>query len=111
MKKNDTNPVHIITLSRGLETKVSYLDRDLTEVKKYKYSAVSNGYKIYAVRSEAGNNKKKIYLAREIMQRILGDDFPLIKGDIVIHLDGDPLNNTRANLDCPKANNRKTIEQ
>lgn len=94
MSINDNESFLILKLSRGLVARVSSEDVEFT---KYKYSVVSNGHKDYAVRSEPGNNNKKIYLAREIMQRILGDT-PLLKGDIVRHRDNNPLNNKRSNL-------------
>lgn len=107
MIDNDIEDVLILPLSRGKVARISSKDAELAQ---FKYSCVGDGSRIYAVRSEKGDNKKKIYLAPEIMQRILGD-FPMIKGDIVIHIDGNRLNNTRANLDCPKAYKRKALEQ
>jgi hypothetical protein len=63
-------------------------DEDCERVSQYKWSFDNNGY---AVRKAGGRkNPKKIMLHRFIMDAPAGFD--------VDHIDGDPLNNTRANL-------------
>lgn len=75
-----------ITLTRG---HVCFVDADVFEtIGHLKWSAVTpNKNLIYAVRYDAG---KFVYLHRLIMDAQ--------KGDIVDHIDGDTLNNTRSNL-------------
>lgn len=69
---------------------------DAEYVQQFKWSAVRNGPRIYAVRSEKGNNKKKIQLSRDIMKRMIGRD--LSKDETVRHKNKNSLDNTRDNL-------------
>lgn len=69
---------------------------DAAYVQQFKWSAVRTKYRTYAIRSEKGNNKKKIHLAREIMARIIGRD--LAKGETVRHKNKNSLDCTRDNL-------------
>ena len=75
-----------ITLTRG---HVCFVDADIFEtVGHLKWSAVTPSNKlVYAVRYDAG---RFVYLHRLIMDAQ--------KGDIVDHIDGNTLNNTRSNL-------------
>lgn len=102
MTTDNNEDVFIIQLSRGLTTKVSSEDADLAQ---FKFSAVNNGHKVYAVRSEPGNNTHKLYLGREIAARILGRE--LVKGEIVKYVDKNPLNNRRTNIIIKTTNNPK----
>lgn len=119
MKKNDTKATFTIQLSKGYVARLSEIDRDLTEridpadatrVKKIKYSAVSNGYSVYAVCSQPGNNKTKEYLARRIKEKELGRS--LVKGEIVIFVDNRIIDNvldyTRDNLQIRNTNNSRS---
>lgn len=120
MTRDHTQDFLTIPLSKGCFAKLSREDKDLTEkldpknpmrMKPVKYSAVSNGKKDFAVRSEPGNNKKKVYLAREIMERIL--ERPLIPGEIVSLIDHSAphgvLDYTRANLKLKITNTHKKL--
>lgn len=99
---NNNEDLFIIQLSRGLATEVSSDDADLA---RFKFSAVNNGHKFYAVCSEPGNNTHKIYLGRWIAARILGRE--LLKGEIVKYIDKNPLNNKRTNIIIKTTNNPK----
>jgi hypothetical protein len=68
-------------------------------VKQFTWSAVANkdGTRVYALRSEPGNNKKKIQLSHEIMALIEGR--PLLPGESVRHRRrGSSLDYTKDNL-------------
>jgi hypothetical protein len=69
---------------------------DAEYVSRFVWSAVTTKYQTYGVRSEKGNNKKKIQLSREIMERMIGR--ALVKGETVRHKNRDSLDNTRDNL-------------
>lgn len=106
MPADNNEDVLTIPLKGELLAKISPEDAILTG---FKYSPVNNGYRTYVVRSEKGNNRVKHYLSRDVMEAKLGR--PLIKGEIVIFLDHDTMNYTRANLELKTPNNRKTEKQ
>lgn len=69
---------------------------DAEYVQQFKWSAIKTQYRTYAIRSTPGNNKKKIYLARDIMSRMIGRD--LLRGETVRHKNDNSLDCTRDNL-------------
>lgn len=89
-----------IELSKGRFQACVSLE-DAPYVQQYTWSAVKTKYRTYAVRSEKGNNKKKLHLAREIMVQILGRD--LLAGESVRHKNKDSLDNTRENLELKRS--------
>lgn len=104
----DCVPVKYLELSKGFVAKVDASDFDVWSAKKW--TAVVTGQKIkrvYAYRRQMIEGKNAvIYLHREIMQAPVGMD--------VDHINGDTLDNTRANLRLATrsqnlANNRRAI--
>jgi len=83
-----------INLSKGAVAIVSSEDWDF--VAQYKWSAVGTK-NVYAVRSEPGNNRVKVYLAREILARKLGRD--LRPGEVVCWHSPNTLDCRRENLE------------
>jgi len=83
-----------IPLTRGYITTVSNCDSDLIEFKWYviiKRGRFSGVYRqIYSPKIST------VYIHRVIMERILNR--PLSKGEVVDHVNGDVLDNTRINL-------------
>lgn len=82
-----------IPLTKGYETSISTQDFKFAESK---WCACVGRKRVYAYRAEKGNNKKKIYLGRAILEEMLGR--PLMKGESCLYLDGNSLNNARENL-------------
>jgi hypothetical protein len=81
-----------IKLTQGQVTVIDDIDTDLAE---FKWTAAAQpGFR--AVRMSAGPNRTMVYLHRVILSRMIGR--PLSKTEITDHIDGNPLNNRRANL-------------
>jgi 5-methylcytosine-specific restriction endonuclease McrBC regulatory subunit McrC len=79
----------IIYLTNGGEVKVD--DADFAWLNKYKWYAKSSAYNVYACRNHYDHGQKgTIRMHREITQ--CPDNME------IDHVDGDPLNNQRANL-------------
>jgi hypothetical protein len=89
-----------LPLTRGLFAQVD--DEDFSKVSRHKYRAVWNGSQWYAMRNSSRTlgPRRGIYLSREILDA--PDHLE------VHHIDGDPLNNRRKNLELrtPKQNRR-----
>lgn len=96
MATPDSTPETVtIPLTKGHVTIVDMADADLSQ---YKWRAVETSHP-YAMRQwRNGPNQRQSYeyLHRVIMSRILGRS--LVKGEDVDHIDGNSLNNRRANL-------------
>jgi hypothetical protein len=91
-RNNDSHPTIEIPLSMG---KVALIDAsDFDRVSRHKWCVIRlDGRarpRYYAITSEPGNNKHKIYLHRFLM------DAP--SGMVVDHANGDTLDNRRSNL-------------
>jgi len=85
----------IIKLTKSKEALVS--DEDFDFLSQWKWSALETRGTYYAVR---GGVKGYFYMHREIAKRTA------LEGDMVDHIDGDRLNNTRSNLrGCTNAEN------
>lgn len=82
-----------IPLTKGYSTIVSWEDRDLFDIK---WCVMTPRNIQYAMTSVLGNNKKKLYLHRVILERIIGRK--LVRSEQVDHIDGNGLNNRRDNL-------------
>lgn len=80
-----------LPLSRGLVTTVSPEDADLGNLKWYASSS-KNGF--YAIRKPW--HQPTTYLHRVIVERVI--DRSLLPDEVVDHINGDPLMNTRSNL-------------
>jgi hypothetical protein len=89
----------VIPLTKGYETSISAQDFKFAE---QKWCACVGRKRVYAYRAERGNNKKKIYLGRAILEVMLGR--PLIKGESCHYIDNNPLNNVRSNLQLKSSN-------
>lgn len=87
----DTNK---ISLSKGYVALVSPEDWDFVLGHKWSAVGVKN---VYAVRSKPGDNRVKIYLAREILARKLG--LGLRPGETVCFVNGNSLDCRRENLE------------
>lgn len=74
-------------------TIVDAIDADLAE---FSWVVRSSGKNKYVQRMTTGTNRKTIQIHRIIMERILKR--PLVKGELVDHIDQNALNNLRANL-------------
>lgn len=87
-----------IELSRGLTCIVSDIDADLDKFAWCAGNLNSNKPDVfYAMRTiYLHPGRKSIYMARQILERIL--DRPLIKNEICDHINGDTLDNRRTNL-------------
>lgn len=98
-----------ITLTKGFETVVSDKDSDLAAM-KWCVSTSSNRKTVYAYRAVTGDNRKKEYLGRVILARmlrdegVLGQDEELPEGMTCSYRDKNPMNNKRENLQ-PKIKN------
>lgn len=79
-----------IPLTRGYETTVDAVDADLAEVKWF---ATAYGY---AARNKPRPQKGVVWIHRIILSRIIGRE--LRSDEYADHINGDKLNNTRANL-------------
>lgn len=82
-----------IALTKGLVAIVD--DRDYETVSRFKWSAQVEKHGVYAYRREGWDKatrrwKKKIFLHRFIISAVAGD--------VVDHVDRNPLNNTRSNI-------------
>jgi hypothetical protein len=97
--KFDTVMFHVRSRTKGYDMKPIQLpygkiamvsDCDLQLVQRLNWSDRGNGYVRARFRRDAGGNGKFVYLHRFIM----GSP----SGYVVDHLDGNPLNNTRENL-------------
>lgn len=90
----------IVRKRDNLKTIISNVDDDI--FKKISRIGVSNaksssGKKYnYVICFEYGRNGRQFLLHREVAQRMIGRD--LCRSDIVDHIDGNPLNNTRTNI-------------
>lgn len=80
-----------VALQTGQTATIDDTDKDLLQYKWY-----IGGTKRYAQRIILKPKRTSRSMHREIMGRIL--DRPLTKADEVDHIDGNPLNNCRANL-------------
>lgn len=85
----------IIPLTKGCVAVVDDMDSDLA---KFKWTAAIGKHKHYAQRSGTRINGKRptIKMHRLIMERMLGR--PLLKTELVDHVDNDGFNNRRENL-------------
>jgi hypothetical protein len=76
---------------KGLVAIVDEADRDLAELSWYPNPSG------YAIRNDGiGKQRHGVFMHRIILERVL--DRPLTHTELVDHIDGDPRNNTRANL-------------
>jgi hypothetical protein len=83
-----------IPLSQGKQTIISKEDADLSEIK---WCADNRHGHYRALRTVTILRvKRAVYLHRVILERVLGRS--LDTGELVDHIDGDPLNNCRSNL-------------
>lgn len=80
-----------IPLTRGQVAIIDPIDADLGSIPWFARPGKRGAF--YAARRE---NYKNVHLHRVIMERMLGR--PLSSSELVDHADGNPLNNTRANL-------------
>lgn len=84
----------IIALRNGGESVVDVIDAELGSLKWYR---LPHGYATGSLsRRHPTHPNKKIYLHRVVMARSIGRE--LKRGENVDHIDGDRLNNIRANL-------------
>lgn len=84
-----------ISLLRGEITIVDPDDYELLSSYRWVLHRRPDGY-VRVIRHEYGRTGQTIYMAREIMQHHLGR--PLGKGEFVDHINGDTLDNRKANL-------------
>jgi hypothetical protein len=92
---SDDSPVVQIPLSKGYTTTIDECDSDLSAI-NWAVRICRSGLK-HAFRHRRQQGKRlTVYLHRVIMGRVLGRD--LDSSEIVDHVDGNGLNNTRANL-------------
>ncbi len=84
-KESDDDAIRFIPLTRGLYATVDKADYE--RVNKYKWCVSSHGNKIYAVRNV---KHRTVFMHRFIMKPR--------RGKFVDHIDGNGLNNRRANL-------------
>lgn len=82
-----------IELTQGYTATIDAIDGDLAV---FNWCTIQPRYTPYAIRAVIGDNKKKIYMHREVLSRMVGR--PLKRGELTDHIDGDGLNNTRNNL-------------
>lgn len=78
-----------IPLTRGLRAIVD--DEDFEFLSQFKWSASKSDVRFYAMRAEGPRRSQRFFY----MHRVVAG---AARGQIVDHIDGDPLNNTRANL-------------
>lgn len=78
-----------LQLSKGLVAIVD--DADFVELSKFKWSASKSDQRFYAMRAEGPKASQRFYYLHRV---IIGDQ----KGQIVDHIDGNSLNNSRSNL-------------
>lgn len=88
-----------MNLSKSFQAVISPEDAALADCK---WCACVGRKRVYAYRAERGNNKKKLYLGRVILEAMLGR--PLTKGESCLYVDGNPLNNLRENLSLKSSN-------
>ncbi len=88
----ETQPV--ITLTQGQFALIDTEDSDLGF--KYRYHAVLKQSGFYAARNSTKGNRRTIYLHSEILERMI--ERPLLKGELCDHINGNTLDNRRANL-------------
>ena len=95
MNDDTSNPSVIqISLTRGFIATVSPIDADLLE---FKWLSTSDKYAMRFVRTRPNQTKQKhIIMHRVILERMMGRT--LSKDEIVDHINGDKLDNTRENL-------------
>ena len=84
-----------IQISKGYAATVDDIDGDLAATK---WSAIERTHTTYARRYSKGGRleRRTVSMHRVILQRTLGRE--LLPSEDVDHIDGDGLNNTRANL-------------
>jgi hypothetical protein len=82
-----------IELTQGRFTQIDDIDADLAKLKWY---AVTVHGSFYAVRHSARPNRAMVYLHRIILERMIGRS--LTKTEFTDHINGNPLDNRRANL-------------
>jgi hypothetical protein len=108
---NADNATITIKLSRGFTAVISAIDKDLAydaaQNKDVKWSACVGRKRIYAYRSQPGNNKVKLYLGREVLRRVLGRD--LEPGESCHFKNDNPLDCTRDNVELLKRNTRSKV--
>lgn len=83
-----------IQLTKGQQTVISAIDADLADFKWTTLSARDGVY--YAYRMSAMPNRTAVLLHRVILERVTGR--PLARTEFVDHIDGNRLDNRRANL-------------
>lgn len=95
---NDTNSDELttITLTKGYETFVDSQDSDLADL-NWCVCVSKTRKTVYAYRAIPGNNKKKEYLGRRIMAKIMERD--LMPGETVCYKNKNSLDNRRENLE------------
>lgn len=96
MRANDTvsEMGNTIFLTKGYQVLIS--PQHYALFSGHKWCACVGRKKVYAYRAEKGNNKKKIYLGRAILEAELGR--PLAKGEACYYLNGNSLDNRPENL-------------
>lgn len=97
----------LIILDKGFSTFVDIVDRDLVLLRPKAHKASKSSNLVYAI---SYLQKPPLLLHRVIMERIIGR--PLETKELVDHIDGNSLNNHRANLrvvtHAQNMKNRKT---
>jgi hypothetical protein len=78
-----------ITLTRGMVAIVD--DEDFEALSQFKWTASKSDTRYYAMRAQGPRTAQKFYYMHRV---VIGAS----KGQVVDHIDGDTLNNTRANL-------------
>ena len=103
MTENNSTPIRI-PLNKGFFTVIDSTDQDIV-IKSLQVTVSSASTKDYAtINLKTPNGIRPIRLHRLIMERMLGR--ALERHELVDHIDGDGLNNQRANLRlCTKATN------
>lgn len=78
-----------IPLTRGMVAIVD--DEDYEALSQFKWSASKSDARFYAMRAEGPRRAQRYFYMHRVVAKA-------VKGQIVDHIDGNPLNNTRSNL-------------
>lgn len=100
MRENNiaTDAQMTIKLTKGYEVLIDpkYFDK----FDQFNWCACVGRKRVYAYRAEKGNNKKKVYLGRAVLEAELGR--PLVKGEACYYLNGNSLDCRVENLSKDK---------